>query len=581
MRPRRRRSPRARWATCALGLALMACAPSGDHAAPPAPAPPRLTLADAAPASVADLCAEAPRAWDVLGADGVVARVRGRCLGKETRGTHFVTQVIPADGEAPARETHLWLSRSGRPRLVQIRQPLRVTRVRWVAEGLLVSLYGDNHVTAADDGATPWVLTRHDLPTRELMLRLTPPREDGTITQRAYVPERDEIVSVRLAISGAGEALRARSEHGTVELRAPGGRWSAAHIESVTDAAGNLVYRERRAQEFEPVFPEVPRPSYTLPADLQARAVIIPGDGDAPTLAGELVLAASGGDERRCGVVFLSGSGPQDRYGFVPGTSIDIGSHELHDALARAGCVVLRFDDRGVGASARGPENPGYLDLVDDARRAVAFLMRRPEVDPRRVVIVGHSEGAMTAARLGHERFRVDRRPVRPAALVLMAMPGRNLRRVIESQVRDSLAGRPKSEIEDAIAKNREIHDKIAAGEPVPANVAPVAKYLREMFEFDPMHEIETLSIPVYLAQGSKDFQVSPQEDFFPLARLLRKPGPPEGTARVFDGLDHLFKPEPGRSKVGHYNDLTRHVDPEFIAAVVTWVREQAGEPRR
>ena len=66
------------------------------------------------------------------------------------------------------------------------------------------------------------------------------------------------------------------------------------------------------------------------------------------------LMPAAASEDARPGVLFLSGAGPQERHGFVPGQSIDVGSHEIHDALARAGFVVLRLDDRRLVLSSDG-----------------------------------------------------------------------------------------------------------------------------------------------------------------------------------------------------------------------------------
>ncbi len=69
----------------------------------------------------------------------------------------------------------------------------------------------------------------------------------------------------------------------------------------------------------------------------------------------------------------------------------------LADALTRAGTVVLRVDDRGVGGSAGSVADATYDDLVGDIRAGLAFLRGRGEVDPARTGLVGHSEGGYLA----------------------------------------------------------------------------------------------------------------------------------------------------------------------------------------
>ena len=315
-----------------------------------------------------------------------------------------------------------------------------------------------------------------------------------------------------------------------------------------------------------PPFPETPRPRYAPGEDLVLTALTVPGAGGRPTLRGELVRRRDlEGDLPT--VVFVSGSGPQDRLGFVPGSSIDVGSHELHDHLARAGFNVIRVDDRGVGDSELGDTaTPGYLAEVDDARRTLAVAAATPGVDPAEIIIMGHSAGALTALVLANERIGKSRR--RPAALVLLAGTGRNLKEVIYDQIRGSREDA--AEADAAVESAKKIHAAVERDGELPAASEPARMWMKEIFAYDPAALLRAVRVPVLVAQGAKDFQVHPIRDYESLAAAL--PSHKKSTARRFDGLDHLFKPEPGRSSVGHYADLSRRVDPDFLDFVRDWL---------
>lgn len=81
---------------------------------------------------------------------------------------------------------------------------------------------------------------------------------------------------------------------------------------------------------------------------------------------------------------------------------------DLAEALSGSGLAVLLFDYRGYGGNSGYPSEKG---LLKDARAARAWLEKRDDVDPDRIVYFGESLGAGVAVQLAAERP--------PAALVL------------------------------------------------------------------------------------------------------------------------------------------------------------------
>lgn len=563
-------------ATCGL---LSACKPDPQPTQAPDPSPPSLLTTP--PTDIESICADStPRTWRVVSAngEGPVATVRGACLGKETRGFHLVSQYQDADAQRPTLEYHLWLSRDGAPKSAQLRSPTMVRRFFWTPEGLRTSIFGDvEPIDAAADGA--WVIARPAPFIEEVALRLgVGVRPDGV--EQAFVrAETGELVTDRLGFDGGTDVGVARLESDAQSYVLGGDSLAAVRIERLEYAPwGHL-----EAVDAEPLAPhldEIPRPTYAPPEGLEIVPVRIEGKsqvGDPATLGGELVRKV-GSEGPQPGVVFFSGSGPQERHGFVPGSSIDVGSHEIHDALAAAGFTVLRYDDRGIGESELGAEATyGYETIVDDARRATAFLANHPDVDASRIVLIGHSEGALTASLLANEKFGKRRR--RPAGIVMMAGGGRNLRDVIYSQIRDMVADPDAAE--QQVAQTKRIHDAVMNDGEVPAQFEPVRMYFKEIFQHQPVEVVEKLKVPVLVTQGGKDFQVDPELDFEPLrdtVSQLSNTGSTRGSdARLFEDLDHLFKPEPADSSVGHYGDMRRRVDPGFIDAVIAWCSARVG----
>jgi pimeloyl-ACP methyl ester carboxylesterase len=78
---------------------------------------------------------------------------------------------------------------------------------------------------------------------------------------------------------------------------------------------------------------------------------------------------------------------------------------QMSQYLSERGFVVLRYDKRGIGANSTIIDhnlwgNTTINDLIYDAGKALNVLIHQPEVDAKRITIIGHSEGPIIAPRL-------------------------------------------------------------------------------------------------------------------------------------------------------------------------------------
>lgn len=71
------------------------------------------------------------------------------------------------------------------------------------------------------------------------------------------------------------------------------------------------------------------------------------------------------------------------------------------------GYAALRFDMRGCGDSGGTRGFVLCMDQVADTRNAVTFLAQRPEIDPARIGVIGHSFGAAVSVYTGSVDERV------------------------------------------------------------------------------------------------------------------------------------------------------------------------------
>jgi uncharacterized protein len=286
-------------------------------------------------------------------------------------------------------------------------------------------------------------------------------------------------------------------------------------------------------------------------------------------LAGTLTLSDGAGPFPA--VLIASGSGPLDRDSNHKRARFDV-ARQLAHALAAGGLASLRYDKRGVGESPGDWRTVGFTDNIDDLATALAALRDRPEVDAERVIVAGHSEGALLAASLAARGA-----PVAGAVLLsVSATPGEELLRWQARQIGPSLP-RPvrallrllRVDLEKKVAAN---HARIKATTTDVARIGGArlnARWTREFMAYDPRADLRRIAVPVLALTGAKDLQVPPA-DLDTVAALV----PAEVTTRVVADLTHTLRRQPGPASLSAYKrELREPVDPEVPATVVDWCR--------
>lgn len=348
-----------------------------------------------------------------------------------------------------------------------------------------------------------------------------------------------------------------------------------------TDEAGRLLRFEVPAQSLLYVRSDI--------ASVAARAVTVSRDGDVPvripgngfTLAGTMSKPSGAPPPkgRYPAIVLLAGSGPTDRDEVVSGIPI---FGLLAAPLADAGYHVLRYDKRGVGQSGGRLESATIEDFAEDARSAVRFLRKRKDVDPDRIVLLGHSEGALAALLAASRDDDI-------AALVLVgapSVPGGEL--VLEQQ--QYLLGR--MNLTEAERNARiELQKRIQAavvGEGSWDGIAETLRrqadtaWFRSFLRFSPADAIAKTKQPILIIQGELDKQVFPHHaDRLAEMARARKKAPKDAVEVVkLDKVNHLLvQAETG--DIEEYSKLAgQNLDPRVAAAAIEWLGKVLPAPK-
>lgn len=291
------------------------------------------------------------------------------------------------------------------------------------------------------------------------------------------------------------------------------------------------------------------------------------------TLAGTLTVPEGAGP--RPAALLLPGSGPVDRDSNHKRMPLDI-TGALARTLAQTGIVTFAYDKHGVGASPGDWREAGFDESTDDARSALDLLRARPEVDPARILVVGHSEGAIHAARLAAGADDL-------AGAVLLspsATPGEELLRWQAANVVASMPAWLRRVLRvlrvDLEQKSEQNRQRITATTAAVVRIGGQklnARWHREFMAHDPCTDLAQITVPVLAVTGAKDLQTKPS-DLRVLAGLVR--GPVE--VHEIDDLTHILRHQPGRASLDAYKkELRQPVDERVLTLVADWARRTAG----
>lgn len=298
-------------------------------------------------------------------------------------------------------------------------------------------------------------------------------------------------------------------------------------------------------------------------------------------------------------VLMITGSGQQDRDETLLGHKPFL---VIADYLTRRGIAVLRVDDRGKGKTTGNFAASTTIDFADDVLAGVNYLKSRKDIDPKRIGLIGHSEGGVIAPLVASQSKDV-------AFIVLLAGTGLPGDEIIYMQGRlIALAGGTKKELVDHGEEiQRKLFSLVKAEKPSAELVGKLRKLLNEEIAksseeekkelekeggksaieaqlasftspwfrtfllHDPRPVLAQVKCPVLALNGELDLQVPCKENLEAIKAALEKAGHKEHTIKAFPKLNHLFQ----TCKTGspsEYGKIEETFNAEVLQTMGDWI---------
>ena len=352
----------------------------------------------------------------------------------------------------------------------------------------------------------------------------------------------------------------------TDEARVPLLFYSAAQHLKVVRAGAESLADAALANAPKPVAYQPP--AYAVPSAFNEKPVTI-GAGTAWELPGTLTLPV--GKDPLPAVVLVHGSGANDR-DETQGPNKPF--QDLAWGLASQGIAVLRYDKRArvyPGKVVTLPNLTVKDETIDDALAAVAVLRQTPQIDPKRIFVLGHSLGGMLVPRIGLAAIDTV------AGYIVFAGATRPLEEEMVRQYEyiygldGQITPQEKAEIDGykkQAARIKQLTPADAGTKELLLYVPP--SYWLDLRGYSPPEVALKLKQPLLILQGERDYNVT-MDSFRDWQRTLA--GRTNVDFKSYAKLDHLFLEGSGPASDRDYA-RPRNIPKYVIDDIVTWIKK-------
>jgi esterase/lipase len=269
-------------------------------------------------------------------------------------------------------------------------------------------------------------------------------------------------------------------------------------------------------------------------------------------------------------VIFVHGSGPNDMDETIGPNKI---FQQIAHNLAKQGIGSMRYDKRTYIAQQSKNKLSFPTDIqhiaINDAVAATKYASKIEGLEDVPIYIVGHSMEANAAPLIAQESDIVK-------GIILMAGNARPLEDLIVEQYKHIYArgGYSKAEKKDIKnikkkAKNvKKLKKCLQSGKKVDLPLTNDTTFWLSMNNYDAVETAKTLSIPILVLQGERDYQVT-MTDFYIWKKELSNN--PKNKFISYPSLNHLFIAGEGLSypqEYQHQGDVSKIM----LSDMATWI---------
>jgi uncharacterized protein len=272
-------------------------------------------------------------------------------------------------------------------------------------------------------------------------------------------------------------------------------------------------------------------------------------------------------------VVLVHGSGANDRDETVEANKP---FKDIAWGLASRGIAVLRYEKR----TRQYPNECAAMietftveeEAITDALAAVDLLSRTQGIDNNKIFVLGHSLGGLLAPRIAAENGKISGRI---SGLVILAGPGRKLEDLILEQVTYlvSIDGTTDdNDTKQIKATEQQVQQiKTLDIKPGETTFGGARAYWQDLAGYNQTATAKTLTVPMLILQGKRDYQVT-MVDFKAWSDALQ--GKAGVTLKSYADLNHLFMTGSGKSVPAEYSK-PGNVAGKVVEDIAAWVKDR------